>query len=300
MFNGDWFKRYSTALIAVAILAVLGLGGTASFKYGSERQAEYERYADNRRREYTANTYSPERQRCFRLAAGFQHNCVTEAKEEYDDYHREQQDLVAQRVTALWTKLMGGAAIVGMVLSAFGVFLVWTTFNATRDGNVISKRTGEAQVRAYLMATGGLFQILPTLIYFQPKFKNSGNSPAKSITFKVKARLVRLPKTKSNPDGQWVSPELDGSCDDIASDSEIVGAAKLSPANGQIQSFIDAKHFYLDGTVTWFDVFGTPQDISFSLIANPLEWIDWDGQQALVGRLSPVMNRGNSFAFEKE
>ena len=138
MFDGNWFKRHSVKLTGIVLAALLIFGATVLIGYGLERQAEYERYADERRKEYTANTYSPERQRCFRLTAGRQQDCVTKARNEATAYNREQQDLVAQRVTALWTKLMGGAAIIGMGLSAFGVFLVWTTFNATREANVIA------------------------------------------------------------------------------------------------------------------------------------------------------------------
>lgn len=150
MFGSDWFKRYSTQLVGTVILAALLAAAVPTFLWGVSKQAEYERYADKRRQEYTANSYSPERQRCFRLAAGFQHDCVTKAKQEYDAYNREQQDLVAQRVTALWTFIMGCAAIVGMALSAFGVFLVWTTFNATKEGNEIARNTAKQQLRAYL------------------------------------------------------------------------------------------------------------------------------------------------------
>jgi hypothetical protein len=182
MLRGDWFKRYSIILIGIVLAALLIIGAAYVIKWGLERQIEYERYADEHRKEYTNNTYSPERQRCFRLAAGLQHDCVTKARNEATAYNREQQDLVAQRVTALWTKLMGGAAIVGMVLSAFGVFLVWTTFNATRQSNVIAREIGEAQVRAYLASTGGSIKVGIEVVTATIQIKNNGQSPARKTT----------------------------------------------------------------------------------------------------------------------
>jgi hypothetical protein len=83
---------------------------------------------------------------------------------------------------AVWTFLMGSAAIVGVLLSAFGVFLVWTTFTATRRGNEIAREVGEAQTRAYISVTGIKANVTDKG-FFEIEFnvKNFGQSPARFL-----------------------------------------------------------------------------------------------------------------------
>lgn len=297
MSGSDWFKRHSIALTGAALAVLLIMGAAYGFKWGLERQIEYERYADENRKEYTANTYSPERQRCFRLAAGLQHDCVTKARNEATAHNREQQDLVAQRVTALWTKLMGGAAIIGMVLSAFGVFLVWTTFNAAKEGNAIARELGVAETRAYLTASGGSYRIEPEFIFLQPMFKNTGKSPAKRITMKSRIRLILASRTKDHQGEQWESVEFNGVCDDIAGGDETLGYTYLSskdiPAE-LVQKIHSTSRAYLDGTVSWFDVFSKQQSISFALVCKQASYVVVEGQTVLYGKLQPVMNKEDS------
>lgn len=67
---------------------------------------------------------------------------VAQAARDQSYYSRE--DLKAQREMAKWTRYMGMAAIVGVVLSMVGVGLVYTTFAETRKANVIAKMAAEA------------------------------------------------------------------------------------------------------------------------------------------------------------
>jgi hypothetical protein len=136
--NGD--KRSSNRLVAVACVALIGfaVAGLVIW-WGNSKQAEYERDAYEHGAEYARDTYGPEHNACIILPTENQPNCISEANNKARDYERNEQDLVAQRASAIWAFLMGSAAIIGMVLSAFGVFLVWTTFQATREANLISK-----------------------------------------------------------------------------------------------------------------------------------------------------------------
>jgi hypothetical protein len=294
MLRGDWFKRYSIILIGIVLAALLIIGAAYVIKWGLERQIEYERYADEHRKEYTNNTYSPERQRCFRLAAGLQHDCITKARNEATAYNNDQQDLVAQRVTALWTKLMGGAAIVGIMLSAIGVVLIWTTFNAAKEGNAIAREIGIAETRAYLTTSGGSYRIEPDMIFLQPMLKNTGKSPAKRITIKSQIRLILASRTKDNQGGQWESVEFNGVCDDIAGGDETLGYAYLSSKDisaERVQKIHSTGRAYLEGTVSWFDVFSKQQSISFALVCKNASYVDVEGQRVLYGKLRPVMNK---------
>ena len=78
--------------------------------------------------------------------------CIYEARQTQRENEREEQDLAAQKVTAWWTKTMGIAALIGMALSAVGVWLVKTTFDETRKANEIAKETLFRQLRAYVTA----------------------------------------------------------------------------------------------------------------------------------------------------
>ena len=108
--------------------------------YGRGKQIEYNREANQRHREYSRNTEYPARNSCLILPFQHQADCIAEARHKARENERQEQDLVAQRVTAVWTFIMGSAAVIGMGLSAVGVFLVWTTFHATKEGNRDSKQ----------------------------------------------------------------------------------------------------------------------------------------------------------------
>lgn len=65
--------------------------------------------------------------------------CTPDEKaQKENDNRRDYADLVAQRSSALWAKIMGIAALIGMGLSLVGVALVWTTFRETRKANDIA------------------------------------------------------------------------------------------------------------------------------------------------------------------
>lgn len=142
----SWLKQLMPRLIAgMPIALALGIIGFAVFG-GLSEQSEYERRFYQSSQRYTADTYSPAYYSCLRLAGQSMTNCVAKANEEWRENERKEQDLVAQQTTAIWTFLMGVAAIVGVTLSALGVYLVWTTFNETRKANEISKSQARASI----------------------------------------------------------------------------------------------------------------------------------------------------------
>jgi hypothetical protein len=184
MSDGHGSKRSSDGLISASIVAValLAVAGLSIF-WGYSKQVEYYRNADQNSSEYTRNTYAPEADRCIILPRESQSDCIAEASNKERTYRRDEQDLAAQKTSAVWAYLMGSAALIGMILSAFGVFLVWRTFSATREGNLIARDIGEKQVRAYLDIKDVSFSVNPGT--FSPGIEvfvtNSGQSPSLEV-----------------------------------------------------------------------------------------------------------------------
>lgn len=117
--------------------ALIGLTGiTAGVGYGLHSQASYADRAYNQAADYTERAANQIAQSCLRLVRSEQVKCLRDKADAYRlesrDKQREYEDLVAQRTSALWTMIMGIAALIGMALSVVGVGLVYTTFMETR------------------------------------------------------------------------------------------------------------------------------------------------------------------------
>ncbi len=138
---------YRGIIIAVTGLALLS-GGVW---YGLDQQALYREEADQRHADYTRRAADQIQRTCAATATAQKPNCIKEAVSEYRlkyrDNQREYDDLVAQKTSALWTSLMGIAALIGMFLSAVGVALVYTTFSEAKKTNRIAMRESARATR---------------------------------------------------------------------------------------------------------------------------------------------------------
>ncbi|MFC3579023.1 hypothetical protein [Sphingomonas hylomeconis] len=110
----------------------------------------YERYASNASNFYRDDAEHEIRDTCRQLAPELEKECIRKAEAAARENQRSEQDLSAQKVTAWWTQIMGGAALIGMALSAIGVALVWTTFRETQRANDINREAMIAGNRAWL------------------------------------------------------------------------------------------------------------------------------------------------------
>jgi hypothetical protein len=171
--------------LAAAGLAVLA----ASTGYGLWQQSGYQREAETRNVDYARHTIRRIAQSCDGGASEARATCLRQGAQEYRlqvrNNLREYEDLAAQKTSALWTSIMGVAALLGMALSAIGVALVWTTFRETRR----SADLANSNFRAFLDAercrikitpqsvedNGGLARAALTL---HLKLSNIGRSPA--------------------------------------------------------------------------------------------------------------------------
>ena len=145
MSRSDWGKRAKAGLTYAAVVAALSFGIWIIVN-GLARDAEYQGQADDRSREYAAYTREQIREHCFPLSGQNESDCIAEKQHEYGEDRRDERDLVAQRKSANWAFIMGAAAVLGMVLSAVGVALVWTTFRETRRAANSASQTYDAFV----------------------------------------------------------------------------------------------------------------------------------------------------------
>ena len=81
----------------------------------------------------------------------------------YTQTYYDREDLNAQRDMARWTRYMGQAAIIGIVLSIAGIWLIWRTWEETRkaavaghDANKIARETNRAWVTVDVREAGPL------------------------------------------------------------------------------------------------------------------------------------------------
>ena len=179
-------RSYRNVVTAAAgVVGLVCLGG-----WGLDRQAHYQQQAAERHGEYTAYAADQMKEACkvtpLVEAADCIHKAVSEYRLKARDNQREYSDLVAQQTSSLWTAIMGGAALIGMILSAIGVALVWTTFRETKASNEIAQRSFDYQVRPWIKVNQGIgrpvFTTADIMVTLDIKCKNVGASPANRVS----------------------------------------------------------------------------------------------------------------------
>lgn len=122
-----------------------------------------------------------------------------------DQTNYASEDLIAQRVMAWWTRIMGFAAAIGIFLGSVSIWLIWRTWDETRRAanagfaaNEIARESARRQSRAYLNVSEILVQepdswppdeLDETKIHWSSriaiKFTNNGQTPAEVCGFYV-------------------------------------------------------------------------------------------------------------------
>ena len=175
-----------TAALLVAVVVLV-----SRFQLEQERRAhdaatEYARYAQAEIEDTCRRKSEPERSDCARDAIASARQAQTQA-----------HDLYAQQTVALWTTVMSVAAIIGVLLSTIGIYLIYATFQQTVRGArwagvgarhshralTHMRRVADSELRPYLFVekvefeerTGGWHQVTVW-------FKNFGKIPARRIS----------------------------------------------------------------------------------------------------------------------
>jgi hypothetical protein len=129
---GDDKQKHMRLAIAAAVLGGLALlflssiWGLASNYAYNRAEAEYHTGKD---REDADRRIS---ERCVRLEPPDSATCIRQAIESSHEDQRAEQNLEAQRNTAVWTGIMAALAGLGVILSFGGVYLVYATFQQAR------------------------------------------------------------------------------------------------------------------------------------------------------------------------
>lgn len=150
--------------------------------YGLSKSAEYGRQANDQRAEYSEYTRKKIDQTCVGIPKLEAIKCKYDAFNAQRENNHNQSDLVAQRQSALWAYIMGTAAVIGIALSAVGVWLVKTTFDETRKSNTIAAAAAASEYGASLTILGGHVQLSRGRIHVRLKVKNIGKSPAHRVS----------------------------------------------------------------------------------------------------------------------
>lgn len=141
-------KRFAERWLAISFV-LLAVTGVASFSYhvfladnSNQREAagavhHYQRDADRQIAGHCPRTPGPVRT-----------ECVNQRREAAREKQREEYSLGAQKVAAYWTRLMGIAALVGVLLSAVGIYLIFKTFEETRQQSGDFNRSVEHAARS--------------------------------------------------------------------------------------------------------------------------------------------------------
>ena len=121
--------------------------------------------------------------------------CIREIIQSTNEDTRSESDLQAQRGMERWAFWMLVIASVGTFGSFVGVYLVWSTFNATRDANNTSRKTAEQQLRGYLHAESAytIFDRIGARRYNYAVYitlKNGGLSPVTLIEQSISDEMI--------------------------------------------------------------------------------------------------------------
>lgn len=247
--TGYWL--YIVSVVAVGFLALIGIQQFVDRSYASRNAADY-----------AANTKSQIAAEC--VIPDDYVKCVREIRQASDSSQRDEYDLYSQQTMALWTMVMGIMAVVGVALSALGVYLIWRTWIATLVAAENSSRT----LQAYIARERAVLKIHDYVgteaAWNEPRKqqfcvivnnKGAGRAEIKNLKFAAKT------------DGVWPHEFADGLDQEafIEAGDERAGIGRVT--------FVppDDKCFYVLGYVEYSTVGGWDHRSHFSYMFNPRE-----------------------------
>lgn len=126
-----------TALVAVSTAGII-------YRDASNSEAIYSKQTDDAAQAARDSASIHANRACALVPLVERAECQDDEQEAARERERNEYDLQAQLVTSAWTRAMGLAALVGMVVGIIGVGLLWTTFRETRNAAEAARRTHQA------------------------------------------------------------------------------------------------------------------------------------------------------------
>lgn len=176
------YRRIFLAIGVASLLAIIAAG--AIYLQADNAQRFYEHQTEQNAKSYRDTARIHAERACAAVTRAKAFECVHEQYHAAWERERNQYDLQAQLVTSAWTRAMGLAAIVAMIVGIIGVGLVYATFNETRRGADASRDallSYLAKERAILRAEQATFSVEPNGRHqngLTVRVANLGASPA--------------------------------------------------------------------------------------------------------------------------
>lgn len=143
-----WGKRWRGPVVtgAIASLALAGAGYIA-FEADEPKRVYERQAAENAKGEADPAPVAADAA-CLRLPPVEKAACVHQQEQAERQTHHDEIELQAQRETAAWTRAMGMAALIAMVVGIAGIGLVFITFRETRKAAEEARKASAAMVRS--------------------------------------------------------------------------------------------------------------------------------------------------------
>jgi hypothetical protein len=246
-------------------------------------------------------------------------DCVEETRQTESENTHNAEDLSAQKLSAWWAQVMTVAALIGMGLSAVGVFLVYTTFDETRKANKIAMRanaratcqavasaaetakaleiaernantaikqveisemTAKRHLRAYVDTDIGSIGIDDSgRLLIDLQIRNFGKTPAKKVQSVIQSYIGKHPLEGDLP---ALIGEVEKSSVSIGQGSFVEFLhTHVSPLTGKdVEKIIDEElAIYVYGKITYNDIFGEKQTTKYCMFCT-------GGEGAELGRFA--------------
>lgn len=183
---------------ALIVVAAVSIGGAAwMIRDANRSEVAYKQLSKDSAKTDAQRANINKIRDCGPLAPPTRAKC--EAEEDYAAHQaqHDDRDLEAQRTTAVWTRNLGIAGIIGTAFGLLGVALVLLTFMDQR-------RTSRAELRAYVDVSKTVLGEIEGAHFIEISITNFGQTPATNVCTWADAQLRKWPITEDpEPVTQW-------------------------------------------------------------------------------------------------
>jgi hypothetical protein len=252
---------------ALAIITAVSVGTAAWMIFDANRsEVAYKQFAKKAADAAAKRSNEDKERSCTPLAAPARAKCEADIDYAAHQAEHDDRDLEAQRTTAIWTRYLGIAGIIGTAFGLLGVALVLFTFREQR-------KTSRAELRAYISVT--LLEMEPQPddgLIAHIKIMNGGKTPAYKvfqggdiIVATEDQMLEAMSKHKELP--RWGSPKASFTLHagaEINSDVIPLPFPDRKFSRETLMKVVTGElNLYVYGRVAYEDTFGTAHRTSF-------------------------------------